>query len=269
MRPSWLVPLALLVGGPSCVGDEAVPPGKLAVVGPTVLGPEDLSGVQSQLGSYAQLRFAGLEGRAALLEALVAAELMAQAAIDEGLGDDPRVEWAILEEEAALYLAAELERRVPRAEVAADTAALAAWYDAHPTELWTEELRNLEGVVFDDHVAAADALRRLRAGEVELEALGDMVATGLQRRDDAEYPGFHSILFDDALGPGDLLPVPVVLARKLIVARVQQVVPATRKPFDDPEVQERLVREVRGPRLAEAREQLLAELAERYPEQTL
>lgn len=247
------------------VGDEAVPPGKLAVVGSTVLGPEDLSGVQSQLGPYAQLRFSGLEGRGALLESLVAAELMAQAAIDEGLGDDPRVQWAVLEEEAALYLAAELERRVPRAEVAADTQALRAWYDEHPDTLWSEELRNLEGVVFDDYASAEAAISRLRAGEVELEDLGEMVATGLQRRDDAEHPGFHSILFDDALGPGDLLPAPVVLARKLVVARVQQVVPATRKPFDDPEVRERLVEEVRAPRVAKARAEILAELAQRYP----
>lgn len=256
-----------MLGAAGCsLGDEAVPSGKLAVVGPTVIGPEDLSAEQSQLGPYAQLRFAGLEGRAALLEAVVAAELLAQAAIDEGLGDDPRVELALLEEEAALYLAAELERRVPRAEVAADTAALRAWYDAHPQELWTDELRNIEGVVFDDLPAATEAIRRLSAGEVELEALGDLVATGLQRRDDLEHPGFHAILFDPALGPGDLLPVPVVLAGKPIVARIQQVVPATRKPFDDPEVQERLVQEARAPRLAAARERLLAELAERYPE---
>ncbi|MEX1366862.1 MAG: hypothetical protein AB1Z98_27290, partial [Nannocystaceae bacterium] len=91
-------------------------------------------------------------------------------------------------------------------------------------------------------------------------------APGRPPRDDLEYPAFHPILFDEALAPGDLLHYPVVHARKLIVGRVQQVVPATRRPFDDPEVQERLVQEVRAPRLAAAREQLLAELGQRYPE---
>jgi len=48
---------------------------------------------------------------------------------------------------------------------------------------------------------------------------------------------------------------------------VQTLVPAVRRPFDDPEVQERLVAEVRAPRLEVAREELLAELAQRFVEQ--
>lgn len=248
------------------VSDEGVPPGKLAVVGDVVLGPEDLSGVQTQLGPYAQLRFAGLEGRGALLEALVAAELMAQEAAAAGLGDDPRVEWALLEEEAALYLAAELERRVPREAVASDQAALRAWYDAHPEALWTDEQRNMEAVAVGSYAEAEAALARLRAGEVQLGALGEVVATPLQVRDDREHPGFHPVLFDDGLGPGDWLAAPVMVARTLLVGRVQQVVPAVRRPFDAAEVQEQLVAAVRAPRLERAREELLRELAERYPE---
>jgi len=260
--------LASIWGAVACgVTDEAVPAGKLAVVGATVFGAEDLSGVQTQLGPYAQLRFAGAEGRGVLLEALVAAELMAQEAIDEGLGADPRVELAVLEEEATLYLAAELERRVPRSEVAADTDALRAWYQRHSEEFWTEEQRNLEGVVFDTHDEAEAALAQLHAGEVQLRELGDPIATRLQRRDDVEHPGFHVVLFDPELGPGDWLAAPVVLARKVIAGRVQTLVPAVRRPFDDPEVQERLVAEVRAPRLAVAREELLAELAQRFVEQ--
>lgn len=261
-----LAALLGLLGVTACVSDEGVPPGKLAVVGDVVLGPEDLSGVQTQLGPYAQLRFAGIEGRGALLEALVAAELMAQEAIDGGLGDDPRVEWALYEEEAALFLAAELERRVPREAVAADAEALRAWYDAHPDALWTQEQRNMEAVAFDGYPAAEAALERLRAGEVSLGELGEQVATPLQRRDDVEHPGFHPILFEDGLGPGDWLSAPVVVARTLLVGRVQQRVPAARRAFDDPEVQEQLVAAVRAPRLAEAREALLLELAERFPE---
>jgi hypothetical protein len=262
-----LLGLSVATVPPACsVSDEGVPPGKLAVIGDVVLGPEDLSGVGTQLGPYAQLRFGGIEGRAVLLEALVAAELMAQAAQDEGLGDDPRVEWALYEEEAALFLAAELERRVPRETVAADRAALRAWYDEHPEALWIEEQRNMEAVAFPDYAQADAALQRLRAGQASLAELGEQVATPLQSRDDVEHPGFHPVLFDPALGPGDWLTAPVVVAHTLLVGRVQQVIPATRRPFDDPEAQEQLVAAVRAPRLAEARAALLQELAERWPE---
>ena len=248
------------------VSDEGVPPGKLAVVGDVVLGPEELSGVQTQLGPYAQLRFAGVEGRASLLEALVASELLAQEAVDAGLGDDPRVQWAVYEEEAALYLAAELERRVPRQAVAADEAALRAWYDGHPDAYWTAEQRNLEGVAFTSYGEAEAALEKLRRGEATLRELGEQIATPLQSRDDVEHPGFHPILFEDGLGPGDWLSAPVVVARTLLVGRVQQVVPAVRRPFEDAEVQEQLVAAVRAPMLEAATRELLRELGERYPE---
>jgi PPIC-type PPIASE domain len=265
-RVLWRAWVATLPMTAACsVSDEGVPAGKLAVVGDVVLGPEDLSGVQTQLGPYAQLRFAGPEGRATLLEALVAAELMAQEAEREGLGDDPRVAWALYEEEAALYLAAELERRVPREAVAADQTALRAWYDAHPEALWTEEQRNMEGIAFPDYAAAEAALARLQGGQATLAELGEQVATPLQSRDDAEHPGFHPVLFEAGLGPGDWLSAPVVVARTLLVGRVQQVIPATRRPFEDPEVQEQLVAAVRAPLVAQAREALLRELAERYP----
>ncbi len=257
----------LLAGAGCAIDDQGVPPGKLAVVGPTVLGPEDLSGVKAQLGPYAQLRFSGAEGRATLLEALVAAELMAQEASAVGLGNDPRVELAVLEEEATVYLTAQLERRVPRAQVAADTAALRAWYDAHPDRFWTVEQRSLEGVVFDTYEQAEPALAALEAGTTTLSELGETVATPLQPRDDAEHPGFHPILFDPTRGQGDFIAAPVIVARKLLVGRIQLAVPAERKPFDDPEVREQLVEQVRAPQLAQAKEQLLAELAQRYTEQ--
>lgn len=259
--------LGLLLGVLGCpLEPQGVPAGKVAVVGDVVFGPEDLSGVSTQLGPYAQLRFSGDEGRGALVEALVAAELMAQQAVELGLDRDPRVDWAIVEEEAALYLSAELERRLPRQQVAQDTEALRQWYDAHPDEFTRPEQRSLEGVVFDSFGPAEDALARLRAGQTTLVELGEPIATKLQVRDDAEHPGFHSLLFDPSLGPGDWLAAPIVMAGKVIVGRVQQVVDPVRAPFDDPAVQERLVHEVRSVRLVPVRDELLAELAERYPQ---
>ena len=260
---------ALLLGLVSaCVQGEGVPPGKVAVVGEVVLGPEDIAAIKAQLGAYAQFRFAGQEGRAALVESVVAAELLAQEAIDAGLGDDPRVRWAVLEEIAEVHLAAELERRVPRRAIAEDTAALRAYYDAHPQEFTKPERRNLEGVYFETAREAEQALADLVAGRTTLSELGEVVSTPLQTRDDAEHPGFHVLLFDPSLSVGDWLEAPVMIGTVLVTGRVQQIIEPTLEPFDDPAVQERLVQAVRAPRLEQARAELLAELAAQFPEQS-
>ncbi len=249
------------------VATEGVPEGKVAVVGDVVLGPEDLAGVKAQLGAYAQLRFSGQEGQAALVEAVVTAELLAQQAIDNGLGDDPRVRFAVEEELAEVYLAAELERRVPRATVAKDTAALRAYYDAHAEDFMSPETRSVEGIFYRTADEAEDAQARLIAGDTTLRELGEVVSTPLQPRDDLEHPGFHAQLFDPELSSGQWLKHPVLVAGVLIAGRVQQVVPAAPLPFDDPAVQERLVQAVRAPLLVTARRELLEELQERFAAQ--
>ena len=244
-----------------------MPPGKVAVVGDVVLGPEDMAGIKAQLGAYAQLRFSGAEGQAALVGAVVTAELLAQEAIAAGLGDDPRVRWALIEEVASLYEAAELERRVPRAEVAADTDALRRYYDAHPEQFTIPERRNLSGVVISSIAEADDALARLRAGTTDLASLGEVVSTPLQSRDDVAHPGFHAFLFAEGKQVGDWLDAPVLVGGFMIVGKIDQIVPASREPFDDPKVQERLVAAVRAPRAEEARRALLSELAKRFEAQ--
>lgn len=258
--------LSAIVAIACAVEDDGLSEGKLARVGDVELGPEDLAGVKSQLGGYAQLRFRGAEGRGALLEALVAAELLAQEAVDQGLGEDPRVEWALYEELATLHLSAELERRVPRERVADDEAALRAWYDAHLAEVTTPERRRARGVTFRrfDDAEAAHAL--LRQGVVKLEWLGEIVTTELQARDDVEHPAFHPMLFDPALSEGELLPDPAVVGQLVLVGVVDAILPPEPEPFDDPAVRERIVAAVRAPLLETARAELLAELAERFPE---
>jgi hypothetical protein len=254
---------------PWLVGCEAevdeVPEGALALVGQRPLGSEDVAEVQAQLDAYAQTRFRGPHGRRSLLEALVDTELLSQEAIDAGLARDPRVHWALVEEMATLELNAELQRRLPREEIAADNAALRAWYDAHLDAFTEPEERSMEGVRFDDLAQARAALERLQAGEVQLADLGEVVSTPLARRDDLAFPGFHSILFDAALAEGDRLPIPVVTDRAVVVGRVGRVVPATPLPFDDPQVRERLVNAVWEQRAEPVRKALMAELAERYP----
>jgi hypothetical protein len=259
------IALAMISFASACATDEGVPEGKLARVGEVVLGPDDLAGVQAQLGAYAQLRFRGEEGRASLLEALVTAELLAQEAIAAGLGDDPRVHWAVLEEVATLARNAEFERRVPYADVAADGTALRAYYDAHPDELVVAEQRRAEGVLVATWAEAERALAQLQAGS-ELAALGEVVTTPLQVRDDAEYPAFHRVLFDRALAAGDPLPQPVMVGERLLVGRVREVVAPARVPFDDAVAQEQLVQAVRAPLLERAERELEAELAARWPE---
>ncbi|MFO0633285.1 MAG: hypothetical protein U0168_10570 [Nannocystaceae bacterium] len=185
MSPRFATVVAALALAACTAGAQGVPEGKLAAVGEVAFGPEDVAGVQAQLGAYAQLRFGG-EGAAALLLALVDAEVLAQEALAQGLGDDPRIWYAVLEELAALHLAAELERRVPRAEVAADRAALQAAYDADPRAFAVPERRAAAGVVFGHWRAAEDALAAVQAGTVALESFGPLVTTPLQPRDDHE-----------------------------------------------------------------------------------
>lgn len=255
---------ALVVG---CATDEGVPDGKLARVGDVVFGPEDVAAVGAQLGAYAQLRFAGTEGHAALLASLVDAEVLAQEAIRQGLGDDPRANHALLEEIASVYLSAEIERRVPYADVAADTPRLRAWYDAHPEQFMLPEQRSARGVAFEHWGAAEQAIAALDLGTTTLEELGELLTTPLQTRDDREFPGFHPVLFDAALGAGASLPRPVPVGERLLVGRVHEVAPAHPQPFDEPATRERIVSAVRAPLLAQTRAAVLAELAQRYPEQ--
>jgi hypothetical protein len=262
-------PIALVWLLAACEGGEGVPEGKLAVVGNEVLGPEDVAKVQHQLGTYAQRRFRGPEGSRNLLEALIEAELLAQEAIANGLGDDPRVRWALLEEVALLYLSAELERRVPRESVARNVASLRAYYDQHPEEFRVPEKRVAKGVVFSSMVEALPALERLRAGEVTLEDLGQVLRTPAMARDDVAHPGFHVYLFDGSLAEGDLLPQPVAIGETLLVGRLHEIQPAHLEDFGDPSVQERLVSAARRPLLDAAQAELLAELAERFPVQAL
>jgi hypothetical protein len=247
------------------MGEQGVPVGKLAVVGPTVLGPEDVAATRAQLGAYGQLRFDGVEGERTLLDALIIAELLAIEARAAGLGEDPRVQHAVMEEIAAVELSTELQRRVPVEDVAADVVALRAHYDAHLESFTTPERRNVQGLMYDNFDEAHAALAKLRAG-VELGDLGDVMATPLKARDDAEFPAFHPFLFDPALEAGALLSRPVVVGQALLVGRVEKIEPARVQPFEDPEVQERLLQAVRAPLLEAAQAELMAELQTRFPE---
>ncbi len=260
-----LVALAVVLTALGCDVSEGIPEGKLAVVGPTVLGPEDVAAARSQVGKYGQLRFSGPEGEATMLEALIATELMALEAEKAGGGRDPRVGFALQEEIATVYLTTLLERAVPRDSVASDTAALRAYYDAHPDAFTEPEQRSAQGVVFKKFAEADQALAALKSGASELSDLGDVFATPMQARDDAEYPAFHPYLFEDGVGVGDFLAHPVFLGESLLIGRIQKVAPARLRPFDDAAVQEQLVAAVIKPRRKAARAAILERLAQGLP----
>jgi hypothetical protein len=263
--------LALLLvpglGLPACNAElEVVPEGALALVGNTVIWPQELDAVRTQLGGYGQRRFGQEGGGMALLEAAITQRLLELEAKRRGMELDPRVEWAVSEEMARLQLAAELERRVPERGVAEDVAALREYYDAHPDEFLLPEKRSANLIECEDVEQAEALIAELAAGETTWDALQPELAhTPLRVQDNKRFPLYHRHLFDPQLKVGDLLPTPVFGDPHVHVARVHEIVPAEPKPFDDARVQGQLVDAVRAPLLEAARVELMAELAERYP----
>ena len=245
---------------------EGLPEGAVARVGDRVLDPTDVAEVQAQLGRYAQTRFRGEEGKQALVRALIETELLNQEAIDAGFADDPRVEWAVLEEMATIQLSSEMERRVPYAQVAANTEALEAYYEAHAKDFTAPEQRKVGGVLVDDFAEGAALIAKVKAGEESLAGVGEIIFTGPFPRDDAKYPASHAVIFDPELKKGDLMPHPVMFASQIFVGYVHEIVPAKRTPLEDPVVRETVTKAVRAQLVAKAQEEYLAELAEKYPD---
>ncbi|TPV93485.1 MAG: peptidyl-prolyl cis-trans isomerase [Myxococcales bacterium FL481] len=252
---------ALLSAGDGCgwTGDAEVPADAVARVGPRWIRQGHLDAARDDLDAFGQLRFGGEGGRRDLVASLIDAELLRQRAEAEGLDHDGRARWAAVEALAAQHLAAELERRAPRATVAADEAALAAYYSQHADEFINPERRGMRGVFFDTAEAADEALARLREGRA-LDELGDVVEIPPAPRDDAEFPAFHRLLFTPGLVDGDLVPSPVYVRRRLLVGRVNGLIAAAPRTLSDPTVRDEIVDRVRAPLLARARLALLEEL---------
>lgn len=247
-----------------------MPEGAYARVGDAVIGPDLIDGAQARLDAYGQARFRGPEGRRALLEAVIQEELLVQEARDAGLHRDPRVEWAVYEELAELQRAATLERRLPRAEVAADTEALRARYDATREDFRLPERRSMRSIPYRTFDEAEAAIARLQAGEVDLVALAqeegaDVLRTKMMRRNDDDFPGFHELLFADDLEQGDPLAHPVLSGDLVLVGVLAEVQLASYRPFEDAEVQEQLVGAELEARRAPIEAGLAAELAEQFP----
>ncbi|PRP91658.1 hypothetical protein ENSA5_53670 [Enhygromyxa salina] len=255
---------------------EGVPEGALARVGEVVIEPEMVEATHAQLDAFGQARFRGPHGRRALIDAIISEELLVQEARAAGLADDPRVEWAVLEELAELQRAAMLERRLPRAEVAADTEALRARYERERERFTVPERRRMRVVRVETWGEGERALVRLRAGELTLDEFADelvaehgedrarIARTPLMKRDDHEFPAYHRLLFDAGLGVGEFVPSPVLSGQVVLIGEVDEIEPAQVRPFEDPDVQEQLVTAERAARLVPIEAELLAELAARF-----
>lgn len=261
-----------------------MPEGALARVGDVVIEPAQVEAAQTQLDAFGQARFRGPHGQRALIDALIEQELLVQEAKRAGYGDDPRVEWAVLEELAELQREAMLERRLPRAEVAADTQALRARYERELAEVsveargdspwWVPERRRLKVLRVDTWDQGERGIARIAAGELSLEAFADEIATAasprqllrtpMMKRNDAEYPAYHSVAFDPALEAGALLPSPVLSGQVLLIGEVEEIEAAGARPFEDPQVQELLVTAERAERLERVSAELASELAARF-----
>lgn len=264
--------VCVALGG--CDGDDtSVPEGALARVGDTVIDATTLEQLNAQLGAYGQARFRG-PGEANLLQSAINLELLAQEGERLGLGRDPRVEWAVVEDLAARELTTQRNERVPYEEVAEDIDALRAAFEADPERFIDPQQRGVEGVVYRDFLEAEAALARVVAGETtfedEAQARADeqdreLVSTPLSPRDDERFPGAHPFLFGEGLEAGDPVPVPLFFGRSVMIGSVLAE-DGSHLEFDDPVVRERVIEAVRAPLVADADEAIAAELAERYPE---
>jgi hypothetical protein len=257
---------ALLFFFSLCVGCETgageVPEGALAIVGQVPIGPEDVADAKGQLDAHGQARFRGPAGDRALLDALVVEELLVQEATRQGLEGDPRVDFAVREEMAELHVRAELERRLPRAEVENDDAALSRYVAEHDDAFRIPERRTLRAVEFSDFAAAEAALARLLAGEAKLEDLGPVLESLPRSRNDAEHPAFDRHLFDPALSAGDIIPEVLLTDRRLMVGVVGKIEPSRLPDLEDPIVRERAVTGLYEQLAAPLRREIMKELAE-------
>jgi hypothetical protein len=253
---------------------ETVPEGALALVGEAVIQSNWVESSHAQLDAFGQARFRGPHGRRALVEALIQQELLVQEAREAGLEADGRVEWAVLEELAELQLAAMLERRLPRSEVAADQQALRARYEQTREGFVEPERRRMRVIKVVSYDEGERALARMQSGMLTLDAYaleqdGVVARTPLMRRDDQEFPAYHRHLFDPALHVGALVPVPVLSGQLVLIGEVEEIQPAQQLPFEHPQVQEQLVTAEREARLQPDQPVMMAlqaELASRFAE---
>ena len=262
---------------PACEAEvDTVPEGALARVGEVVIEAEQVESSYAQLDAFGQARFRGPHGRRALVDTIIEQELLVQEARDVGYGDDPRVTWAVYEELAHLQRTAMLERRLPRADVAADTQALRARYEREIARFMQPERRRLRVIRVDTWEQGERGIARIASGELSLAEFAEEIATPAQprplastpsmKRDDSEFPAFHSIAFDPALKQGDLLPSPVLSGQIVLIGEIEELEPALPLPFEDPQVQEQLVSAERSARLEPLHAELDAELQARFAE---
>lgn len=238
-----------------------MPEDAVAVVRGRPITQTQVQDIEGVLGPRAAKIFTADPELRTLRDQAMVIEALVDRGVAAGVDQDPRVEWAVIEELAERHLEAEMQRRVPYERIASDVTRLRAYYDGHPELFVIPEERGLRGYAYPRLDMAVAALDRLQAGTLAIEPEDpNFIELAVHPRDDEARSMMDPVLFTEGLAVGDPLPSVVVHNNYVVAGELNKLVPATREPFDDPAVQEQLVRAVRDPLVAEARQAYLAEL---------
>lgn len=229
--------LAACDAGPAQVGDDVV-----ATVAGRQITVRDVTAQRAYLSEFGELSFGDDEQSRALLgRALVEATIMAEAGRREGLEGDPRFAWAMREEDARLESSHVVAQDTIAERGPAYEAALSSWYAAHEADFREPEQRAFSGVQFSTFKAAQAAIAKLRGGgEAGLADLGPVLKSELLTRDDKSYPTVHPFVFDSALGEGDVISVPLLSGKLILVALLTRVQAARTPSLEEPALRARV-----------------------------
>ncbi len=223
--------------GPSRVGGDVV-----ATVAGRQITARDVTAQRAYMSEFGELSFGEDEASRALLgRALVEATILAEAGRREGLEADPRFAWAMRREDARLEEAHVAAERAMTARGAAYEAALSTWYEAHQADFREPEQRAFSGVQFSTFEEARAAIAKLLDGRAaSLDDLGSVVESRLLIRDDNSYPTVHPFIFDSALTEGDVVPVPLLSGKQILIAQLTRVEAARTPSLEEPELRARV-----------------------------
>lgn len=245
-RLASLSPIILLIGSLAAWSCSRAPSnaghGEAWVsVNEVPIGASELQGVRQELAEYGRVRFSNDQAKNALLASMIKLELLATKAKDAGFFEDPRVQWSVVDTLAQKQARAIKERRVPRAKVQADTAALQDFVNQKPGSFVGPEKRRAWIAVTKSWSQAQALIDSLQSKiqdpkEVEHAALSEPMA-----RDDKAYPVFHRLLFDPSLQEGEYLAGPVLVQGKPCVVRLDEILQATPVDLQDAQQRARVV----------------------------
>jgi len=128
----------------------------LARVGERTITLGDFAAALERMNTYDRLRFQSRERRVALLEEMIAAELLAQEARRQGLDRDPEVQRRVQQVLLQAMVAKSREGVPPPPQI--PLAEVRAYYQQHQDEFSEPERRRVSAIVMTDEAAAKRVL---------------------------------------------------------------------------------------------------------------